>query len=57
MIKFVKGDAVKHIDPNSGLIKPLLADGWVAVSGHSSDEEKPMPNKKVKYLKDDGNGS
>lgn len=28
MIKFVKGDAVKLIDPNSSLFHKLDADGW-----------------------------
>jgi len=33
MIKFVKGDKVKYVDPNSALIPRLKADGWSRPKG------------------------
>lgn len=41
MLKFIKGDAVKHIDPQSSLIPLLRHEGWVVEGETAAAEDAP----------------
>lgn len=47
MLKFIKDDSVKFIDPDSSLVDILVADGWVLA-------DNPQDEPKVKKAKNNG---